>query len=38
MPREAVAAGGVDEVLPLHEIPARLAARLAFGAGAAALK
>jgi two-component system chemotaxis response regulator CheB len=28
MPREAVAAGGVDEVLPLREIAGRLLARL----------
>lgn len=35
MPKEAIAAGGVDEVLPLSEIPRRLMAHLAsLGAGA----
>ena len=29
MPKEAIAAGGVDEVLPLHEIPRRVMAHLA---------
>jgi two-component system chemotaxis response regulator CheB len=28
MPKEAIAAGGVDEVLPLHEIPRRVMAHL----------
>jgi two-component system chemotaxis response regulator CheB len=29
MPKEAIAAGGVDEVLPLHEIPCRVMAHIA---------
>jgi two-component system chemotaxis response regulator CheB len=31
MPKEAIALGGADEVLPLHEIPRAVIARLAMG-------
>ena len=31
MPKEAIALGGADEVLPLHEIPRAIIARLAMG-------